>query len=289
MPVLHSGHQLTIFSVNLSLIHPRLLSTLVLMEPVIQPEHAPGPNAAMMSTYRPDLWPSREAAEASFRKNKFFQTWDSRVLDKYIEFGLRQVPTALYPKVVEAGAVSPGSFTLTISMHQEAWSYLRSNFEPQDERVDPLLSPDLDPQDQGQFHFSRAECNIVYANLPQLRPSVLYVWGSTSGLTSPQWEVDKLRLTGTGLGGSGGVPAGNVHKLVIDGCGHLVPCEQPSVCAGYAADWLGQWLRQYRADEEFYRNHDSRKSLRNMLVVSDEWKRRVRQSPKLRRPVRGKL
>ena len=259
------------------------------MEPVIQPEHAPGPNAALMSSYRLDLWPSRKAAEAAFRKNKFFQTWDSRVFDKYIEYGLRQVPTALYPSPVEGGPVSPGSVTLTTSKHQEAWSYVRSNFEPQDKHTDRLLSPDLDPQDQGQFHFTRAECNITYANLPHLRPGVLYIWGSTSGLTSPQWEVDKLRLTGTGVGGSGGVPAGKVQRVVIDGFGHLVPCEQTSICAGHAADWLGRWLKQHRADEDFYRNHDSRKSAQDMLVTSDEWKKRVRQSPKLRRPVKGKL
>jgi hypothetical protein len=61
----------------------------------------------MMSTYRPDLWPSRKAAEAAFRKNKFFQSWDSRVLDKYIQFGLREVPTALYPSLLKGGDVSP--------------------------------------------------------------------------------------------------------------------------------------------------------------------------------------
>jgi hypothetical protein len=243
----------------------------------------------MMSTRRTDLWPSRKVAEAAFQKNKFFETWDNRVLEKYLEFALRPVPTALYPNPVEGGAVSPASVTLTTSKHQESWNYVRPNFEPQDEHTDRLLSPDLDPQDQGQFYFARPEMNIAYANLPHLRPSVLYMWGSTSGLTSPQWEVDKLRLTGTGLGGSGGVRAGKVDKVVIDGFGHLVPCEKTSECAGYAAEWLGRWLKQYLADEEFYRKHDSKKSARGMLVTSDEWKKRVRQSPKLRRPVKGKL
>jgi pimeloyl-ACP methyl ester carboxylesterase len=243
----------------------------------------------MMSTYRPDLWPSRKAAEAAFRKNKFFKTWDGRVLDKYIEFGLRQVPTALYPKLVEGGAVSPDAVTLMTSKHQEAWNYVRSNFESQDESTDCLLSPDLDPQGQGQFHFTRAEASITYTNLPHLRPSVLYIWGSKSDLTSPRWEVEKLRLTGTGVGGSGVVPAGKVQKVVIDGVGHLVPCEQVGMCAGHAADWLGRWLKQYRIDEEFYSNHDSKKSAQDMLVTSDEWKKRVRQPTSIIRPVKGKL
>jgi pimeloyl-ACP methyl ester carboxylesterase len=279
--------KLTKISVNLSLIHPRLFSTLVLFEPVIQPEHAPGPNAAMMSTYRTDLWHSRKAAEAAFRRNKFFQTWDSRVLDKYIEFGLRKVPTALYPP--KGGGVPQDAVTLTTSKHQEAWNYVRSNFEPQDECTDRLLSPDLDPRGQGQFHFTCAETTTTYTNLPSLRPSVLYVWGSSSDLTSPRWEVEKLRLTGTGVGGSGGVPAGKVQKVVIGGSGHLVPCEQVVACAGHAADWLERWVKRYRTEEEFYRNHNSKKSAQDKLVTSDEWKKRVRQPTTIIRPIKGKL
>jgi pimeloyl-ACP methyl ester carboxylesterase len=288
MPFSALRHVLTETRVHLSLIHPRLLSTLILIEPIIQPEHAPGPNAAMMSTYRPDLWLSREAAATAFRKNKFFQTWDSRVLDKYIEFGLRQVPTALYPDRVNGATVSSGAVTLTTSKHQEAWNYLRPNFSQQDEGADRLLSPDLDPKGQGRFHFTRAESNIMYTNLPYLRPSVLYIWGSTSNLTSPDWEAEKLRLTGSGVGGSGGVQNGKVKKVVIDGFGHLVPCEKVGACVEHAANWLGQWFKQYRADEEFYRNHDSKKSLQDMLVTSNEWKKRVRQPTSIIRPAKGK-
>jgi hypothetical protein len=253
------------------------------MEPIIQPIHGPGPNAAMMSTYRPDLWLSHEAAVTAFRKNKFFQTWDSRVLDKYIEFGLRQVPTALYPDRAK------GAVTLTTSKHQEAWSYVRSNFGHQDDGTDRLLSPDLDPKGQGRLYFTRAESNFTYTNLPYLRPSVLYIWGSTSNLTSAEWESEKLRLTGTGVGGSGGVQTGKVKKVVIDGFGHLVPCEKVGACAEHTANWLGEWLKQYRVDEEFYRNHDSKKSSQDMLVTSNEWKKRVRQPTSIIRPAKGKL
>jgi hypothetical protein len=164
-----------------------------------------------------------------------------------------------------------------------------SNFEPQHDYTDRLLSPDLDSQGQGQFHFTRAEATITYTNLPHLRPSVLYMWGSKSDLASPRWEVEKLRLNGTGVGGSGGVLAGNVQKVVIEGSGHLVPCEQVGVCAGHAADWLGLWLKQYRAYEDFYRNHNSKKSAQDMFVTSDEWKKRVRQPSSIIRPVKGRL
>jgi hypothetical protein len=259
------------------------------MEPIIRPDHPPGPNAAMMSTYRQDLWLSREAAATAFRKNKFFQTWDSRVLDKYIEFGLRQVPTALYPDRVKGAAASADAVTLTTSKHQEAWNYVRPNFGHQDDGPDRLLSPDLDPKGHGQFHFTRAEMSSMYTSLPYLRPSVLYIRGSTSNLTSAELETERLRLTGTGVGGSGGVRTGKVKKVVIDGFGHLVPCEKVGVCAEHIANWLGEWFKQYRADEEFYRNHDSKKSSQDMLMTSNEWKKRVRQPTSIIRPAKGKL
>lgn len=275
--------------VNLSLMHPRLLSTLILIEPVIQGGFPPGPNAAMASTFRPDLWPTRAAAESTFRKNRFFRTWDKRVLDKYLQFGLRNVPTALYPVSADGQAVPPDAVTLTTTKHQEVWVYLRSNFDPQDERQDKLLNPDLDLQTHGQFPFTRAESWITQSNLPRLRPSVLYIWGAASELYSPEGEAEKMAVTGVGVGGSGGAKAGKVERIVVKGHGHMVPCTFVRGCAEYAADWLGRWLTQYKADEDFYRNHDSKKSARGMLVVSDEWKKRVRESSSVTRPVKGKL
>ncbi len=275
--------------VNLSLMHPRLLSTLVLIEPVIQPGPAPGPIAAMMSTFRPDLWPSRKAAEAAFRKNKFFQTWDKRVLDKYLQFGLRQVPTALYPTSTESPNMNPEAVTLSTTKHQEVWTYVRSNFSPQDPERDRLISPDLDSADQLRFPFTRAEANIIYNNLQHLRPSVLWIWGETSNLHSPEWEAQKMSLTGSGVGGSGGAKVGKVQRIIINGHGHMVPCEKVRECAEYAADWLGEWFKEYKADEEFYQNHVNGRSTNGMLMVSEEWKKRVKQPISVTRPVKGKL
>ena len=107
--------------------HPRLFSTVILMEPMIQRDVPAGTNAAMPSSFRPDLWPSRAAAEASFRKGRFFKSFDERVLNNILKYGLREVPTAVYPlsTTTEQGAV-----TLTTTKHQEVWTYLRPNFNP---------------------------------------------------------------------------------------------------------------------------------------------------------------
>lgn len=269
--------------------HPRLLSTLILIEPIIQMAEPPGPVAAMMSSFRPDLWSSRKAAQEAFVKNKFFNVWDKRVLDKYLTFGLRQVPTAIYPISSDGRSVPPGAVTLTTSKHQEAWSYVRSNFEPQNEGVDRLLSPDTNPEEGGRFPFTRAEALITHTNLPHVRPNVLYIYGATSPINSPALNADRIALTGVGVGGSGGAKKGKVSELVIAGRGHMVPCEDTRGCAEHAAGWLGRWNQQHKADEDFHRNYINRKSVQGMLKMSDEWKRRVREPTSLMRPVKGKL
>lgn len=74
--------------------HPRLLSTLVLCEPVMIEEHVEGPNVALGPTLRRDIWDTRAKAEAALRRA--FGTWDQRAIGKLLQHRLRNVPTALY-------------------------------------------------------------------------------------------------------------------------------------------------------------------------------------------------
>ena len=76
--------------------HPRLFSSLILIEPVIQNGIATSFNPALPATGRQDLWPSRSEAEEYFRNARMFKTWDNRVLDCFVRNALRSVPTALY-------------------------------------------------------------------------------------------------------------------------------------------------------------------------------------------------
>jgi len=77
---------------QLSLMHPRLLSTLILIDLMIQNfDSAPcGPSPAAMSMFRRDIWPSREAAIEDFKKNKFYKSWHPVVLVSFEEFGIRE-------------------------------------------------------------------------------------------------------------------------------------------------------------------------------------------------------
>lgn len=268
--------------------HPRLFSSLLLMEPMIQQDVPPGPNAAMPSTLRADLWPSREEAEAAFRKNRFFRALDSRVLDTLLTYSLRPTPTAVYPDAKD-------SYTLTTSKHQEAWSYLRPNFHPQSHDLgsgdqpslaERLLHPDADYHWHWAYLFFRPEIGMVFGQLPHLRPPVLYMIGTKSWMGTQDMIDQKLRRTGTGLGGSGGVAAGRVKKHIFEGYGHMFPLEHVAAAAGVLAKQVGVSLGEWRAEEQSLAAHDSLKSDRGGLVVSKTWIENVRKAGTERRPIR---
>ncbi|KAF7323138.1 AB hydrolase-1 domain-containing protein [Mycena chlorophos] len=73
----------------------RLFTGLMLVDPVVicsaDPPEPPGekrPSLAEGALARRDLWPSRQVALESFKSSPFFGSWDPRVLDAYVEYGL---------------------------------------------------------------------------------------------------------------------------------------------------------------------------------------------------------
>lgn len=228
-----------------------------------------------------------------FRKSKFFRTWDPRVLDRYLEYGLREVPTAIYPI---SGDVKLGAVTLTTTKHQESWTYLRSNFLPRTADSDPssssieqLVFPDIRPDVEGLYLFHRGEVGILEPLLPILRPSVLYIFGELSPMSTPALQDRKMSITGTAVGGSGGTTRGEVKKVVLEKGSHIVPCERVGECAAAAAEWLGERLSQFRVEEQLIRGYRSEKSERDMLVLSPRWKSGARKPSYALREAKGKL
>jgi pimeloyl-ACP methyl ester carboxylesterase len=220
----------------LALLHPRLFESLILIDPVIQGKVSLSGNVspAFASAKRRELWPSRAEAAQSFKRSKFYQTWDPRVLDRWIEHGLRDVPTKLFPNATGT------EVTLTTTKHQEVMTFLRPNFKNNGPGSEPdsteftLSNPklnrrthaDLTPNEQPQAPFYRGESTIVFNQLPALRPSVLYVFGSKSFLTDDAIIEEKLAKTGSGVGGSGGRAEGMVSSVMVQDAGHLIPMEK---------------------------------------------------------------
>jgi len=273
-PIIGIGHSLGgNILVNLSLMHPRLLSTLILLDPVIQ-QHAStpsGPNPAQASTFRRDLWPSREEAEKAFKKNKFYQSWDTRVLERWCRWGIRETPTELYPG-------EEGKVTLTTTKHQECLTFLRPSWDGMDPEGKEILKrdllPDMSPDMLVKYPFYRPEPPNTLKRLPEVRPSVLWVFGETSSMSFPEARKMKIATTGTGVGGSGGAKEGRVKEVLLKGIGHLVAMEASEQCADAAAPWIGKEMQRFEAERKAYVDW-TKKSMTEKTTLSEEWKKRV--------------
>lgn len=246
---------------HLSLLHPRLLTTLVLLDPVITHftfrRMGAGVGPTRSSTFRRETWPSRAEAETSFRRSKFYSSWDPRVLDAWVAHAIRDTPTALFPNNDGKDA---GQVTLTTTKHQEVFTFFRPlwPYYKADGTIDRDGAPDFDPKlndkvdPTNPFPFYRSEGSIILDNLPHVRPSVLWVFGGDSDLSLPEGRKEKLELCGSGGGGSGGVKEGRAAEVLLEGRGHLFPMEIPDQCAEHAVAWIGKEMQRWRAAEREY-------------------------------------
>ena len=154
-PIIGIGHSRGCSQLaQLSHIHPRLLSGLIFVEPLMLPGPPISPfHPSYFATKKRDIWPSRAAAEEDFKKNRAFKTWDGRVLRRYMDVAFRDLPTEIYadtdhekenpslslPASSSASSKSPSHVkqsntgppvTLTTTKHQEAWAFIRPNMRP---------------------------------------------------------------------------------------------------------------------------------------------------------------
>ena len=263
-PIIGVGHSMGATTlVALSHMHPRLLASLTLFDPIIGTDTLPtGLLIIYMASIKPDLYPSMEVAEKVFRKP--FKAWDSRCFDLWLKYGLRKTPTLLHPE--------PGKITLTMSPAQEAWSYSRPFFD--DLQPDGTLSPtsrikypDAGPDFRPMY---RPEAWEVPDYLPKLRPDVLWIAPELSPIDKEAWDR-KVNMTGTAIGGSGGVKEGRVEQVVVKGAAHLCTFEKPAECAEIVADWLGRDLKAWRKRVEIERNNRDDKSTADGLRLSEQW------------------
>lgn len=262
---------------NLALLHPRLFESLILIDPVIQGKVSLLGNVspAFASAKRREKWPSREEAIKSFKKSKFYQTWDPRVLDRWVKYGLRDVPTKLFPD-----AKAP-EVTLTTTKHQEVMTFLRPNFaaRPGDKdfssadftlsnpKLNHRTHPDLTPYADPQSPFYRGESTVVFSQLPHLRPSVLYIFGSLSFLTNPAIIEEKMTRTGSGVGGSGGRAEGRVANVMVQDAGHLIPMEKVEESAEHMAKWVGkEMVRYWDWEAKTQREWDGKQGLQRSVL-----------------------
>ncbi|KAK1728666.1 hypothetical protein CaCOL14_000134 [Colletotrichum acutatum] len=298
-PLLGVGHSFGGNAIaNVALINPRLFSGVVLLDPVISKwsSNAKGTIAASpaaASARRRDLWPSREEARKAFLKSPFYRGWDERVFEAWMDHGLRDVPTQLYPSTSSTKTpITKESVTLATTKHQEVFTYFRPSWHAYDssgtQLVNPDLVPDLDPALNERYYtfpVYRSEGASTLIRLPHLRPSCLYVFGGASDLSTPELRDEKMRLTGTGVGGSGGVARGRVKEVTLEGGGHLFPMEVPGVSAKLTAEWIEKVMGEWRVEQEEYERW-TKLSVEEKTTLTEEWMGKIGGSA---RPPKAKI
>ncbi|KAL2151421.1 hypothetical protein VTH82DRAFT_6519 [Thermothelomyces myriococcoides] len=301
-PLVGIGHSMGAAQLtHLALQNPRLLYSLVLIDPVIE-KGITGLGPAQASSRRRDLWESRTAAAAKFSQSPFYQAWDRRVFDLWVRYGLRDLPTELYPSspppssgsttgtgtsTGNNGANGP-PVTLTTTKHQEVFTFLRPTFRPGSDlrdwanhdgnNINNESSSSSSPQ-KSRYPFYRAEPRQAFERLPELRPGVLYVFGARSDMSGPAARQAKLSRTGTGVGGSGGAARGRVREAVLD-CGHLVAMERVEDCAdaiaAFLPDELARWRRESDEAEAERKRRREAAGRRAEMTLEERWEKELK-------------
>ena len=176
-------------STNLAYLHPRLLPTVILLDPVIQltpPNMGFGfePTSAINFTlYRTDIWPNRKAAVVV--QSRLTPGWDPQCFELMVKYGFQDLPTALYPKLPADADPKDPPVTLTTTKHQDVLAQIRENFDARlpDGRIwiDRSTHADMDPL-AAFVPLYRPEPRSTFLTLPTLRPSVLFLLGGNTFL-----------------------------------------------------------------------------------------------------------
>ena len=261
----------------LALIHPRLFHSVIFIDPVMQIKHPDGPNAAMFSSLRREKWDSRVKAETQISKNPFFKSMDPRALKLFLAYALTDT--------------GDGGVKLTTPKAQEAWSYLRSNFQSLSEDTEEgrqrerMLSPEVELfSHESQLRMIRPEMTLLWEMLPRLRPRALYIYGERSHINTPEGQKAQVSQTGGGRGGNGGVKDGGVIAKVLERCTHMCVFEAPQKIAQIASEWLETEMVRWKQEQEFWYTVDTGKSKNGQTELSDKWIAAVKEDRGVERP-----
>ena len=228
----------------------------MLIEPILGDCTREGIFFAYHGVNAPQYWSSRTEAESFQRRRPPFSAFDNRVLQRWAHYGLR--------------ARSDGSagVELVTSKHQEAVTYVRPLFERKESTgIGEHSVPDFEEAVDNDRSFYCPASLITMRKLPELRPSVHWIFGDKSVMSPPAKQKQILESTGTGLAGSGAEP----DCTIVQRGGHLIPFEYPTVCAEAMAVSLGRFVASPKT-ELLWGSFN-----RSNMQVSEEWRKHAKQ------------
>jgi pimeloyl-ACP methyl ester carboxylesterase len=277
-PFIGIGHSMgCAHLVYLASIHPRLFHDLILIDPILQPAHPPGPNSALFSSKRRESWESRAKAEAQISGNGFFASMDPRALKLFLQYALKDT--------------RDGGVTLSTPKAQEAWTYVRSCFHdlsentPEGRQRERILNPYVEPFSHGaRVLTARGEMLPICGALPSLRPRTFYMYGEYSHINFDEVREFHVSTTGTG-GGNGGMKESGVRELVLEECGHLCVFEKPGVVAESISSWLSDEVMRWKQERDFWATVDTGKSKNDRTELSDRWMAVMKEDTSTERPI----
>ncbi|KAJ5734326.1 hypothetical protein N7493_003112 [Penicillium malachiteum] len=261
-PIVGLGHSMGCSEMLLlSSWHPSLFHSFAFIEPGIDPNYGERVLAKWVSQalQQNDFWDTREEAEKALVKSQMAYSWGKKTLARLKYYGIYLVKTQTGLK-----------WTFTTPKNQIASVVLRHIPKSVHVSSDNLanltvaqraLVPDLDPKIALQGSFYRPEFQDSWEMLPKMRPWVLYINGTSSPhFGDPSTRDLRAQITGTGVGGNGGMKLGAVQQVIIEGAGHDMPFDDNfEQISTHIVDWFlkesrrwddgaGRRLRDWRAD-----------------------------------------
>jgi pimeloyl-ACP methyl ester carboxylesterase len=276
-PLVGIGHSFGgVQLVHLSLFHPRLFSTLILMDPyVTRMPPANFRNSPVFHQFvvdRQSSWPSRSSAEAALKRSPLYYGFDPRCIELLLRHGFRDLPSS-------SGNKEDPPVAWTTSSAQEVHSMGRpSTAEKQADGtyiVDRKTCPDLDPLDAWEPIY-RWEPRAAWDRIVELRPPTKWVLGAHSYIRLDEIRKGILRC-GTGRSGSGGTADGRVVEVTIEKAGHFFPFQVVGRTAAECLTWLDQEVPRWYEEEHQWKEKCDRR-LKNGERIGLELGRGMRET-----------
>ncbi|KAJ5088037.1 hypothetical protein N7456_011653 [Penicillium angulare] len=273
-PIFGLGHSVGAVQLAcLSSWHPTLFHSLVFVEPGLDAsygKHIMFP-VIFRTLQRKESWTTRKEAEMKAVKAQGAETWADGARERLKRHG-----------VFQHHASWGSDWALTTPKNQIASMVLRHN--PEEIGMGPggldevtleqrALVPDINPDSIHKGPFYRPELELGWSLLPGMRPWVLYVNGGNSHDLGPAKVRDeRARITGTGVGGSGGMKLGAVKQVVIEGGEHTLPFDHDlSKLADHLGDWFVKESKRWEDGPKRRRAQWNNKAIEVKQAVTKEY------------------